>query len=171
MPIKECKILTEHLDVEGISDIEVYKQHSGYQAIEKVFKGMSPDDVIATVQDSALAGRGGAWFNTGMKWSFMPKEPDGPSYLCVNCDESEPGTFKDRHLIAKNPHQLLEGVIISAYAIRASAAYIRFRQLNKVVPDHCLYQCPWFGSNTLGMRQMAGIVIGHLQTGVISSKL
>ena len=127
MPIKECKILTQHLDVEGITDIEVYKQHGGYQAIEKVFKGMSPDDVITTIQDSALAGRGGAWFNTGMKWSFMPKEPDGPSYLCVNCDESEPGTFKDRHLIAKNPHQLLEGVIISAYAIRASAAYIYVR--------------------------------------------
>ncbi|MBS13621.1 MAG: NADH-quinone oxidoreductase subunit NuoF [Gemmatimonadetes bacterium] len=125
--MKECKILTQHLDVEGITDIEVYKQHGGYQAIEKVFKGMSPDDVITTIQDSALAGRGGAWFNTGMKWSFMPKEPDGPSYLCVNCDESEPGTFKDRHLIAKNPHQLLEGVIISAYAIRASAAYIYVR--------------------------------------------
>lgn len=127
MPIKECKILTQHLDVENITDIEVYRQHGGYQAHEKVFKGMSPDDVITTVQESALAGRGGAWFNTGMKWSFMPKEPDGPSYLCVNCDESEPGTFKDRHLIAKNPHQLLEGVIISAFAIRASAAYIYVR--------------------------------------------
>ena len=127
MPIKECKILTASLDVENITDIEVYKHNGGYQAIEKVFKELSPDDVITTVQDSALAGRGGAWFNTGMKWSFMPKEPDGPSYLCVNCDESEPGTFKDRHLIAKNPHQLLEGVIISAYAIRASAAYIYVR--------------------------------------------
>lgn len=94
MPIKECKILTTHLDVENLGDIEVYRQHGGYQAIEKVFKGMSPDDVIMTVQESALAGRGGAWFNTGMKWSFMPKEPDGPSYLCVNCDESEPGYFQ-----------------------------------------------------------------------------
>ena len=127
MPIKECKILTAQLDIENISDIEVYKQHGGYQAIEKVFKGMTPDDVITTIQESALAGRGGAWFNTGMKWSFMPKEPDGPSYLCVNCDESEPGTFKDRHLIGKNPHQLLEGVIISAFAIRASAAYVYVR--------------------------------------------
>jgi len=127
MPIKECKILTTHLDVENLGDIEVYRQHGGYRAIEKVFKEMSPDDVITTVQESALAGRGGAWFNTGMKWSFMPKEPDGPSYLCVNCDESEPGTFKDRHLIAKNPHGLLEGVIISAFAIRASAAYIYVR--------------------------------------------
>jgi NADH-quinone oxidoreductase subunit F len=127
MPIKECKILTTHLDVENLGDIEVYRQHGGYQAIEKVFKDMSSDDVIATVQESALAGRGGAWFNTGMKWSFMPKEPDGPSYLCVNCDESEPGTFKDRHIIAKNPHMLLEGVIISAFAIRASAAYIYVR--------------------------------------------
>ena len=127
MPIRECKILTAQLDIENISDIEVYRQHGGYQAIEKVFKGMTPDDVITTIQESALAGRGGAWFNTGMKWSFMPKEPDGPSYLCVNCDESEPGTFKDRHLIGKNPHQLLEGVIISAFAIRASAAYVYVR--------------------------------------------
>ena len=118
---EEYKIITKLFDVENLQEMEVYRSHGGYQALEKALK-MSPDEVIQEVQDSGLAGRGGAWFSSGMKWSFMPKEPDGPSYLCVNADESEPGTFKDRQLLEKNPHQLLEGVIIAAHAIRASAA-------------------------------------------------
>ena len=126
MPVEEYKIITKLFDVENLQDIEVYKAHDGYKALEVALK-MTPDEVIQTVQNSALAGRGGAWFSAGMKWSFMPKEPTVPSYLCVNADESEPGTFKDRQLLAKNPHQLLEGTLIAAYAIRASVAYIYIR--------------------------------------------
>ena len=117
MAAEEHKVITKLFGVENLEDIEVYKANGGYQAIEKALK-MSPDEVIQSVQDSGLAGRGGAWFNTGMKWSFMPKEGSVPSYLCVNGDESEPGTFKDRQLLEKNPHQLLEGALIAAYAIR-----------------------------------------------------
>ena len=156
MPIKECKILTALQDVDGLADINVYKQHGGYEALEKALKTMSPDDVITEIQESALAGRGGAWFSTGMKWSFMPKEPDGPSYLCVNCDESEPGTFKDRQLVDRNPHQLLEGVIIACFAIRARAAYIYIRgemweeleQMTHVIQQ--AKEAGYLGENVLG---------------------
>ena len=123
---EEHKIITKLFDVEGLADLDTYRAHDGYKALEKALK-MTPDEVIQAVQDSGLAGRGGAWFNTGMKWSFMPKDPKVPSYLCVNCDESEPGTFKDRELMRRNPHQLLEGAVIGAYAIRASAVYIYIR--------------------------------------------
>ena len=105
MAVQERKLLTALFDVENLQDIDVYKAHGGYQALEKALKS-SPDAVIQLVQDSNLAGRGGAWFSAGMKWSFMPKEPAVPSYLCVNADESEPGTFKDRQLLERNPHQL-----------------------------------------------------------------
>ncbi|MBI2951176.1 SLBB domain-containing protein, partial [bacterium] len=123
----EHRIILKDVDVPNIQDIEVYIANGGYRAAEKALKTMTPDEVIKEVQDSGLAGRGGAWFPTGTKWSFMPKEPKVPSYLCVNADESEPGTFKDRQLIEKNPHQLVEGTIIAAYAIRARAAYIYVR--------------------------------------------
>ena len=123
----EHRIILKDADVPNIQDIEVYIANGGYRAAEKALKTMTPDEVIKEVQDSGLAGRGGAWFPTGTKWSFMPKEPKVPSYLCVNADESEPGTFKDRQLIEKNPHQLVEGTIIAAYAIRARAAYIYVR--------------------------------------------
>ena len=123
---EEFKIITNLFDVDNLQDINVYKSHEGYQALEKALQ-MSPDEVIETVQESGLAGRGGAWFSAGMKWGFMPKDAPVPSYLCVNADESEPGTFKDRQLLENNPHQLLEGAIIASYAIRAKAAYIYIR--------------------------------------------
>ncbi len=126
MPVEEHKIITKRFGVENLQDLEVYRAHNGYRALEKALR-MTPDEVVETVQDSGLAGRGGAWFPTGMKWGFMPKAPTVPSYLCVNADESEPGTFKDRQLLRWDPHQLLEGTIIAAYAIRASVAYIYIR--------------------------------------------
>ncbi len=155
MPVEEYKIITKLFDVENLQDIEVYKAHDGYKALEAALK-MTPDEVTQTVQDSALAGRGGAWFSAGMKWSFMPKEPTVPSYLCVNADESEPGTFKDRQLLAKNPHQLLEGTIIAAYAIRASVAYIYIRgemweemvQMDRVIAQ--ARAAGYIGKNILG---------------------
>ena len=123
---EEFKIITNLFDVDNLQDINIYKSYDGYQALEKALQ-MSPDEVIETVQESGLAGRGGAWFSAGMKWGFMPKDAPVPSYLCVNADESEPGTFKDRQLLENNPHQLLEGAIIASYAIRAKAAYIYIR--------------------------------------------
>jgi len=139
---EEHRVITELFDVENLSDLEVYRGQGGYRALESAL-GMSPDEVIQVVQDSGLAGRGGAWFPTGMKWSFMPKEPSVPSYLCVNADESEPGTFKDRRLLEKNPHQLLEGALIAAYAIRASVVYIYIRGEmweNLLLMERCIAQ-------------------------------
>ena len=87
------------------------------QAIKKVLDGMSPDDVINEVKKSALRGRGGAGFPTGMKWSFVPKDSPKPKYVVCNADESEPGTFKDRYLMERDPHMLIEGMLIAAYAL------------------------------------------------------
>ena len=123
----EHRIILKDIDVPNLKDIDTYFGLGGYKAAEKALRTMTPDEVIKEVQDSGLNGRGGAWFSTGLKWSFMPKEPKVPSYLCVNADESEPGTFKDRALLERNPHQLLEGTIIASYAIRARAAYIYVR--------------------------------------------
>ena len=91
--------------------LNIYKQTGGYASIDKLFS-MKPDDVIEEVKKSGVRGRGGAGFPAGLKWSFIPKETDKPKYLCVNADESEPGTFKDRHLMEEDPHQLIEGLIL-----------------------------------------------------------
>ncbi|HSM60954.1 MAG TPA: NADH-quinone oxidoreductase subunit NuoF, partial [Longimicrobiales bacterium] len=105
---------------------DTYVERGGYAALRKAFE-MGPDAVTEEVRASGLRGRGGAGFPTGVKWSFMPKEPTRPHYLLCNADESEPGTFKDRELMRWDPHQLIEGVLISAYAIRAGQAYIYCR--------------------------------------------
>jgi NADH-quinone oxidoreductase subunit F len=108
----------------SISD---YRRQGGYQALPKVLKELTPDQVIEIVKKSGLRGRGGAGFPTGLKWSFIPKDPRLPKYLCCNADESEPGTFKDRQLIDRDPHQMIEGLIIASYAIGAHTAYIYTR--------------------------------------------
>ena len=115
--------------------METYRRHDGYRALERAL-AMDPDDVIATIKDSGLRGRGGAGFPTGTKWSFIPQDATGagakPHYLVVNADESEPGTCKDIPLMLTTPHFLVEGVIIAAYAIRAHHAFIYVR--GEVVP-------------------------------------
>jgi NADH-quinone oxidoreductase subunit F len=121
------KILTQHIDVPGIETIDVYRQKGGYASVEKALKTMSPDDVTEEVKKSGLRGRGGAGFPTGMKWSFVDKKSEKPRYLVCNADESEPGTFKDRYLMQKNPHALVEGMITSSYAIGAKTSYIYIR--------------------------------------------
>src|ERR1041384_4514776 len=103
-----------------------YVKSGGYSALKKALE-MKPEDVIKTVIDSGLGGRGGAGFSAGQKWSFIPKEKKGPHYLAVNADESEPGTFKDRYLIDYDPHQLLEGIAIAAIATQCDVAYIYIR--------------------------------------------
>jgi NADH-quinone oxidoreductase subunit F len=119
-------VLTETWDVEQGWKLAPYEALGGYAALDTAF-AMSPDDVIAAVKDSGLRGRGGAGFPTGMKWSFIPQDNPKPKYLVVNADESEPGTCKDIPLMMGNPHVLVEGVILSSYAIRANKAFIYIR--------------------------------------------
>jgi NADH-quinone oxidoreductase subunit F len=121
------RIIFKHLDVPDIDNIDVYTREGGYEAARKSVNEMSPDEVIDTVTKSGLRGRGGAGFPTGKKWAFIPKDPSLNKYLCCNADESEPGTFKDRELMLRNPHQLIEGMIICCYAIGSHRAFIYIR--------------------------------------------
>ncbi|MCC7445836.1 MAG: NADH-quinone oxidoreductase subunit NuoF [Anaerolineae bacterium] len=118
-------ILLRELDIPDIGNFDVYVANGGYEGLKKALS-MLPDEVTQIVKDSNLRGRGGAGFPTGMKWSFVPKV-EGPKYVAVNADESEPGTFKDRQIMENNPHQLIEGALICAYAIQATAVYIYCR--------------------------------------------
>jgi NADH-quinone oxidoreductase subunit F len=118
-------ILLRDLDVPTIWQFESYVAQGGYEGLKKAVK-LTPDEVTKTVIDSNLRGRGGAGFPTGRKWSFIPKTAE-KKYVTVNADESEPGTFKDRQLLEKNPHQVIEGAMIAAYAIQATAVYIYCR--------------------------------------------
>ncbi len=119
-------VLTDMWDVERAWTLPAYEAKGGYQALGKAF-AMTQADVITAVKDSGLRGRGGAGFATGVKWSFIPQDNPKPKYLVVNADESEPGTCKDIPLMMGNPHVLVEGVIISSYAIRANLAFIYIR--------------------------------------------
>jgi NADH-quinone oxidoreductase subunit F len=119
-------ILLRHRDVEAIHKYEVYAANGGYDGLKKALKELTPDEVTAIVRKSNIRGRGGAGFPAGVKWGFIPKEA-GIKYVVVNADESEAGTFKDRELLECNPHQVIEGALICAYAIGAQAVYIYFR--------------------------------------------
>jgi NADH-quinone oxidoreductase subunit F len=121
------KILTRNIHKDNSQSIGVYESAGGYSALRKALSGMSPDEVTEVVKKSGLRGRGGAGFPTGLKWSFMPKEKNKPHYLLLNADESEPGTFKDRLLMEKDPHLVIEGSMCSAYAMRADVCYIYIR--------------------------------------------
>lgn len=114
-------------DIPDLDKISVYENNGGYAAWKKVLSQMKPDEVIEEVKKSGLRGRGGACFPTGLKWSFMPKGNDKPKYLCCNGDESEPGSFKDREIFEKNPHQFIEGSLIAAYAMGIKAVYVYIR--------------------------------------------
>ncbi len=121
--------LTQHINLSRPLGLKEYEQVGGYMAVRKVLKGIGPREVQKLVQDSNLKGRGGAGFNTGLKWSFVPMGEDTPrpKYIIANADEMEPGTFKDRLLLEGNPHQLIEGMIVAAYAIQADISYIFLR--------------------------------------------
>ncbi len=121
------KLLLKNDHIPGIQKLDVYKANGGYSSMEKVLKTMSAEAVVEEVKTSGLRGRGGAGFPTGMKWSFLAKPEGVPRYLVVNADESEPGTFKDRYLMERIPHLLIEGVIISSFALGANKAYIYIR--------------------------------------------
>ncbi|MBI3239184.1 MAG: NADH-quinone oxidoreductase subunit NuoF [Flavobacteriia bacterium] len=150
------KLLLEHVNVPGIETYEVYRKNGGYRSVEKALKTMSPQNVVEEVQASGLRGRGGAGFPTGMKWSFLAKPEGVPRYLLCNADESEPGTFKDRYLMEKIPHLLVEGMITSSYALGCNQAYIYIRGeymwvleiVEKAIAE--AYANGWLGKNILG---------------------
>ncbi|MBI4949387.1 MAG: NADH-quinone oxidoreductase subunit NuoF [Deltaproteobacteria bacterium] len=120
------QIILKNLGKPDSHKLENYAASGGYKAIQSALK-MRPDNIVQMVKDSGLRGRGGAGFSTGLKWSFIPKDPTIQKYLCCNADEGEPGTFKDRGIMDNDPHLLLEGMMITSYAIGASVAYIYIR--------------------------------------------
>src|SRR3990167_8057 len=115
-------ILTENWKLKDSHTLKVYQSTGGDKSLDKLFK-MTREQGIEEGKNSGLRGRGGAGFSAGMKWGFIPKDSPKPRYLCINADESEPGTFKDRYILELNPHQLIEGSIICCYAIGAKVAY------------------------------------------------
>jgi len=150
------RVLTKNMHIPNLPQIDVYESVGGYEGLRKVLRDYKPADVIDIVKRSGLRGRGGAGFPTGMKWGFVPKNLGKPIYLCVNADESEPGTFKDRLIIEKDPHLLLEGVIISSYALDCHQAFIyirgefvtQARDLQKAIDQ--AYGKGYLGRNILG---------------------
>src|SRR5579871_1696809 len=136
--------------------IETYLNDGGYRTLEKVITTMTPEQVVETVKASGLRGRGGAGFPTGVKWTFLPKNHPGPIYLCVNGDESEPCTFNNRVIVEEDPHQVLEGIIISAYATRTWTVYFYlryeygrcFRTMEKAVAE--AYEKGFLGRDIFG---------------------
>lgn len=121
----EHKLLTEHYNKEEYRHLKGYMKYGGYETFKKAL-GMSPESIVEEVKNSGLRGRGGAGFPTGVKWGFLPKNSE-PRYLLCNADEGEPGTFKDRMMMEKAPHQLIEGMLISAWAIQSGKSYIYIR--------------------------------------------
>ncbi|WP_082343631.1 NADH-quinone oxidoreductase subunit NuoF [Sulfobacillus thermosulfidooxidans] len=147
--------LLRNREIPDIDQMPVYLANGGYQALRKALNEFKPEELVELVKKSGLRGRGGAGFPTGMKWGFLPN--DGRKrYLVVNSDEAEPGTYKDREIIERNPHQLIEGIIISSYATKAREAYIYCRgeflfgseQLKRAVQE--AYEQGFLGENILG---------------------
>ncbi|HTI13649.1 MAG TPA: NADH-quinone oxidoreductase subunit NuoF [Dictyobacter sp.] len=157
-------IVTKDIDVPGIDSLEVYRQYGGYEALTNALRTYQPDNLVDLVKASGLRGRGGAGFPAGMKWSFLAKN-DKPRYLCCNADESEPGTCKDRMLMEKIPHRLVEGVILTSYACRVSVAFIYVRgelalagrQVEKAVAE--AYEAGYIGQNILGSEFSLEVIV------------
>lgn len=177
------KILLANDHIEGLANIDVYRRNGGYAAVEKALKTMTPDAVTEEVKKSGLRGRGGAGFPAGMKWSFLAKPPGVPRYLICNADESEPGTFKDRYLMERNPHSLIEGMIVSSFALGARTSYIYIRGeyyyvlriLEKAIAE--AYEVGLLGKNIMGtdfsldlhVHPGGGAYICGEETGLIES--
>lgn len=177
----ESKVLTEFYHLEDFKSLKGYQAKGGYDVLKKALK-MNPQQIIDEVKAAGLRGRGGAGFPTGMKWGFLPKNGE-PRYLLCNADEGEPGTFKDRMMMEKAPHQLIEGMIISAFAVNSNKGYIYIRgEYN--YPTQCVaealkeaYAAGYLGKNILGsgfdfdldFYRGAGAYICGEETGMISS--
>ena len=168
--MKETLLLTKHMREfpEDSHLIETYEKNNGYRAQKKVLKEDNPEDVINEIKNSNIRGRGGAGFPTGVKWGFLAENED--RYLVINGDESEPGTFKDRILLERDPHQLIEGVIITCFAsnIKKAFIYIRgeyakpARRVQDAVKQ--AYEKGYLGNNILGTNFSLDVVV-HLGAG------
>lgn len=177
----EVKLLSEHYDDDNFRSLEGYKAKGGYEVLPNAFK-MKPEDIVAEVKAAGLRGRGGAGFPTGVKWGFLPDNGE-TRYLLCNADEGEPCTFKDRMMMERAPHQLIEGMIISAFAINSPKSYIYIRgeyvYAAKVVEEAIkeAYEAGYLGKNILGtgfdhdmdIYRGAGAYICGEETGMISS--
>src|SRR5262245_3815194 len=177
------RLLLRCRDIADLRRLEVYKRHGGYEAVQLALTGRKPEELVELIKASNLRGRGGAGFPTGLKWSFLPKQDTKPVYLCVNGDESEPGTFKDREIMEDDPHQLLEGIIIAAYAIKCHTAYVYIRgemllacqRMEEAIAE--ARQAGLIGKNILGtgldlevwVHRGAGAYICGEETGLIES--
>jgi len=164
------KPLTQHIRTDRRPfSLKEYEAVGGYQAVRKVLGGMTPKDVQLVVKESHLRGRGGAGFMTALKWSFVPLDAPKPKYLIANADEMEPGTFKDRILLESTPHQLIEGMILAAFAIQANESFVFLRWAYKVAADvieraiHEAYDAGYLGKNLLKSGYDLDM---HLHTGV-----
>ena len=150
----ETRMLFRDVDAPGLATIEGYREHGGYRALAHAFRELEPEELLATIEDSGLRGRGGAGFSMGKKGSFLPRG-EMEKYLCCNADESEPGAFKDRELMQKNPHQLVEGCAIAALAVGATHAFVFIRGeywevaeiLDRAVAE--AYEAGYLGPNIL----------------------
>ncbi len=179
---KERQVLLGNIDVAGLSQVKGYEAQGGYQTLKNAL-GMKPDEIIDQVKKSGIRGRGGAGFPTGMKWGFVPFGSGKPIFLLCNADESEPGCFKDRLLLEKNPHLLIEGIAIASYAVRCHKSYIYIRGeyafaakvVEKAIDE--AYAKGYLGKNILGsshsidlvLHRGAGAYICGEETGLISS--
>ncbi|MDP2606307.1 MAG: NADH-quinone oxidoreductase subunit NuoF [Deltaproteobacteria bacterium] len=177
------KVLLRNIGVTDSHLLAVYQSRGGYQSWEKVVRNMKPAELIEEVKSSGLRGRGGAGFPTGMKWSFVPKDSPKPKYLVCNADESEPGTFKDRLLIEQDPHAVIEGTLIAAFAIQSHTAFIYIRGelvagakiLERAVEEAC--RAGYIGKNIFGssydldviVHRGAGAYICGEETALLSS--
>ena len=177
----EVKILTEHNDKPEFQGLDGYKKHGGYETLAKALK-LKPEEIKNQVKEAGLRGRGGAGFPTGVKWGFLPENGE-TRYLLCNADEGEPGTFKDRLMMERAPHQLIEGMLISAFAIHSPKSYIYIRGeyseslriVEKAIKE--AYSAGLLGKNILGsgfshdmdVYSGAGAYICGEETGMISS--
>ncbi len=175
--------LTQHAGDDAFRTLEGYLSRGGYAAAKKAITEMTPEQVVDTVKASGLQGRGGAGFPTGLKWSFMPKDAAKPKYICCNADESEPGSFKDRLLLERTPHQLIEGLLIGAWAMGAQKTFVYVRgeyaapatQVERAVEE--AYAKGYLGKNVMGtgfaheivVARGAGAYIAGEETGLIES--
>jgi NADH-quinone oxidoreductase subunit F len=149
------QLLLENINAPGIDTLAGYRANGGYSSLQKALK-MKPEEIVEEVKKSGLRGRGGAGFPTGMKWSFIAKPEGVPRHLVCNADESEPGTFKDRYLMQHKPHILIEGMIISSFALGCNTSYIYIRGellyiyhiLEKAIAD--AYAAGLLGKNIMG---------------------
>ena len=176
-------VLLAHIDRPESHTLRDYESTGGYATLRKTLKSLTPEEVRDEVRESNLRGRGGAGFPTGLKWTFLPADHQGPIYFCLNADESEPGTFNNRILMEHDPHQVIEGLILSCFATRTTTAYfymryeypLAWRRINEAIA--ACYEAGYLGNNILGSgysldivthRGAAAYICGE-ETGLIES--